>query len=349
MKYSKGEVLYRFLKKVAKPIFYTKFNIEEGDYVLPEDGQPFILVGHHVSSFDPIIISAFSRRLIRFLYTDANRRLPIRSLLLRKLDMIPFAKNSADFKSIRQIKKRLEHGQAVGIFPEGGASWDGRTDVLIESTAKLIKMMGVPVYGITYNGAYLSKPRWSKETRRGQVVLNSYVILDKEAISKMTHEKIHARLTKLLQYDEFGWQNDVMMEFKGKDLAERIERLLYCCPKCNAFNTILSHQNTFECTGCGKRFEYDVYGRILDVSSGAKGPFILNIPQWNSWQREALRKLILDDADLPSQLFGGGAPLHMTGIRLMINGRGKHVEMGFDGERLFLQHPSNRRIIPLRT
>lgn len=284
----KGEFLYTILKPIARLVFYNKFNVVEGENVLPKKGEAFIIVGHHVSAFDPIILNGFASRLIRFLYADANTGLKVRAKFLVALDMIPFSKNSADFKSIRVLKQRVSQKQAVGIYPEGGASWDGSTDKLILATSKLIKMMNVPIYGVKYNGAYLSKPRWAKNTRRGKVIMNTYKIFSKEDIKKLSYKEIHKELVDKLKYNEFEWQGHEMIKFKGKDLAEYIERLLYKCPECQQYNSFSSKGNEFACSFCGLKLIYNEYGLIEEVNVNGNKAFKYNLVEWNSWQQHDL-------------------------------------------------------------
>lgn len=288
----RGEFIYRLLKPIAKPVFYKKFKVTEGNYCLPPYPEPFILVGYHSAAFDPIIVNAFSKRLIRFLYADANDELWLRSLILKALDMIPFEKNASDFKSIRALKKRLEKGQAVGFFPEGGASWDGSTEPLIRSTAKLIKLFQVPVYGVRFNGAYLSKPRWAKSVRRGKVIMNFYELMDRGVIQDSDTQTIFEILQKELEYDESDWQRQAQIAFHGQDRAEYIEKLLYCCPVCFDYNTFISHGESFICSHCGTDFIYDQYGFIQSDKMTVIGNESIQLSDWNRWQKGQLTTAI---------------------------------------------------------
>jgi len=278
-----GEKLYPILKPLAKAIFYRKFNVVEGDYVLP-DYEPYILVGHHVSAFDPIIINCFSKRLIYFLYGDVNKDLKLRQFLLNRLEMIPFSKKTADFRSIREVKKKLKAKKPVGIYPEGSATWDGRTQPIIVSTAKLIKMMNVPVYGVRYYGAYLSKPRWCKYTRKGQVKMETFLVISADDIHVLSTEQIEKRLISSIQYDEMMWQKEAMVPFNGKRRAENIERFLYACPECGAFNSFTSHKHEFSCNSCDTRFFYSEYGFIKKKGQD----YCMQISEWSRWQYKTL-------------------------------------------------------------
>ncbi len=330
-----AEFKYKVLKGLAKKIFYSKFNVVEGEYVLPEEGQAFILVGHHVSAFDPIIINAFSKRLIRFLYADANDHLKGRSFILKQMDMIPFSKNSADFKSIRQIKKRLKEGQAIGLYPEGGATWDGLTEPVIFSTSKLLKMMDVPVYGVSYHGGYLSKPRWCKETRKGKVRMDTYQMFTREELKTLTVEDIHERLTKSIYYNEFEWQKKARIPFKGKNLAESIEKLLYYCPECQKFNVMTSKGDHFHCKSCGISFTYDVYG---DIKTDGH-LYEYQIPSWNDHQRKIMKNRLAAKESIE------GFPMEVTHMKVVSGAKAMEGIWTFDPYEL--RHDASNRAIRL--
>lgn len=334
----RGEFVYRLLKPIAKPIFYRKFNVQEGDYCLPPYPEPFILVGYHSAAFDPIIVNAFSKRLIRFLYADANDALWLRSFLLKALDMIPFEKNASDFKSIRSLKKRLEKGQAVGLFPEGGATWDGSTEPLIQSTAKLIKLFQVPVYGIRFNGAYLSKPRWAKSVRRGKVIMNFYELMSWEAIQKSEPDAILNLLRKNLSYNENDWQEQAQVPFYGKERAEYIEKLLYCCPVCLDFNSFISHDEVFTCSHCGSEFLYDLYGFVQSTKKTELAQENIRLSEWNRWQKERLVNALNSDTSLLER------SQDYERLRKVIKESPKGLELkdvkliGFEGKLYFALH-----------
>lgn len=284
-----GEVHYKCLKPIVKIVFNQLFNLNMKKNVLPNNGSPYILIGHHVSAFDPIIINAYNPTLIHFLYAKTNDNLPIRSYFLKHLDMIPFSKNSADIKSIREIKKRIQLNQVIGIYPEGEASWTGETGPINPSIIKLIKMMKVDVYGVRYLGAYMSKPRWCKSLRKGQVDIETYKLFDVEEIKELSVESLYEKMMEQLTYNEFEWQEQAMIPFMGKDLAEYIERVLYLCPFCHSFNTLHSEGNHFSCTRCQSEFTYNEYGQIHCLQQ----PFLLDtIPKWYQYEFDFMKKEI---------------------------------------------------------
>ncbi|NLJ40538.1 MAG: 1-acyl-sn-glycerol-3-phosphate acyltransferase [Clostridiales bacterium] len=288
MKRTKGDFFYTLLKQPVNLYLKNKFNIHIENNPLKNIDGPYLLLGHHVTAFDPIISNMVSNRLIRYIAADANYDSKLKKFLLDMLESIPFSKNRSDSRSIREILRHIKMGRPVGLYPEGGRNWDGETDIIIPSTAKLIKLLKVPVYAIFYKGGFLSKPRWASHFRKGKMVLDIKEIFSRERIAGKTAGELHDLLVEELSYDEFQWQKENRILFRGKRLAEDIERLLYICADCQAVNSISSKGNEFYCKICHTRHSINEYGMIEDCKR------FNETVSWNRWQRSLLPKIIED-------------------------------------------------------
>ena len=51
-----------------------------------------------------------------------------------------------------------------------------------------------------------------------------------------------------------------MLAYRGKKPAETLERMLYCCPNCQSFESLKSKNDTLKCDSCGYEVRYDPYG-----------------------------------------------------------------------------------------
>lgn len=281
-----GDVIYYLLKPPVRYFLKSKFNIQVGENPLQSLKEPYLLLGHHVTNEDPIISNAYSNRLIRYIAGDANQDSWVKKALLAMLESIPFAKNRGDAKSIRSMMRHVKKGHPIGLYPEGGRNWDGATDALVPSTAKLIKMLKIPVYAAFLKGGYLSRPRWASYPRRGKLILEFVQLFDKETVSSKSPEELYTMLVEKLNYNEFAWQDKQRIIFKGRNLAEHIERLLYLCPACMAVNSIQSQGDNFRCTACSAQYSITQYGEILGC------PDFKDTAAWNQWQRGHLPRII---------------------------------------------------------
>lgn len=334
MTLTRGDRLYQGLKPLVRMYLKHKFQLQVLENPLERLEGPYLLLGHHVTAFDPLMANLLSSRLIRFVASDVNYDAPVKKFFLELLEAIPFSKNHADSKAVRLLLKHVEAGHPVGLYPEGGRNWDGETERLIPSTAKLVKLLKVPVYQIRSFGGYLSKPRWASHFRKGNLLLDVRKIFDPEEIKGRSTEEIRVLLEEALAYNEYDWQREVQIPFQGERRAEHIQRLLYLCPQCGSWNTQKSLGNVFHCSACGLHHEVDVYGFLQ-----GPGPFA-DPAAWNRWQRVAL-----------GDLLGRGFTFENPEISLEVIREGgsrtkERVNLIFQAEHLTLKGPAWEEILP---
>lgn len=285
MRLTGGEMTYYALKPLVRSFLNWEFNIQVESNPLKDLKEPYLLLGHHVANEDPIISNAYANTLIRYIAGDANQDHWLKRNLLTLLESIPFTKNRGDAKSIRVMLRHVRDGHPIGLYPEGGRNWDGVTDTLIPSTAKLIKLLKIPVYAAFFKGGHLSRPRWASHPRKGKLVLEIKQLFDKDTVEKTSPEDLYTMLVDRLKYNEFRWQEKNRVLFRGKNLAEHIERLLYVCPSCLAVNSFRSAGDKFRCTACQAEFTVNPYGEILGCQD------FQDTAAWNQWQRGHLPRL----------------------------------------------------------
>ena len=187
----------------------------------------YLMVGQHVAIEDSLIAIAYSGKLIRFLAAEANWDVGWKNVVFKTFNVIPFARQRLDVRAIRKLKETVDTGESVGLFHEGARTWDGRQLPIIPSITKLVKMLKVPVYNITFNGLHLSRPRWADGNgRKGKVLVNIKQIISQEQIETASLDEILSTIEHATVFDEYAWQRKTMVPFKGKNLAEYIERIL---------------------------------------------------------------------------------------------------------------------------
>ena len=150
------------------------------------------------------------------------------------------------------MKKCIDSGKSVGLYPEGGRTWDGSNIYIIESIANLVKLLKVPVYYVNLMGAYFVKPRWGKKYRKGKTMMSITKVLEGSQVKKMSGDEVLEAIQKTMTYNEYERQRKDKIPYKGKDLAESIEKVLFKCPECMAVDSHTSKGEEFWCTECGK-------------------------------------------------------------------------------------------------
>jgi 1-acyl-sn-glycerol-3-phosphate acyltransferase len=85
---------------------------------LPPRG-PAILVCNHTSSPDPIVLQAFSPRLIRWMMAKEYFEYQPMRWVFSAMGVILVERSGHDMASIRQAMRILKAGYVLGVFPEG--------------------------------------------------------------------------------------------------------------------------------------------------------------------------------------------------------------------------------------
>ncbi len=285
-KYSiiKKSILY-FLKKYLE--FRADITVEKNDTVLIE--PPYLVLPNHTNNLDPFLTNIYIDHPIQYLTSDEYFRSFIIRTLLKFVEAIPKRKFVSDTYVIKEIIKGVKKENIIGIFPEGRRNWDGTTEKIIYSTAKLIKLLKIPVIITTLKGTYLSHPRWAVQSRQGKIYISYNLVLKKEQITYMTVNEIYDLIQNEFFYDEYEFQETVMNPYRGKRLAENLEILLFTCPCCSTIGRMVSKENELYCSECNYTVQYNNYGFLENEGDKL---FFNNPQEWNQWQLAEIKKMI---------------------------------------------------------
>jgi hypothetical protein len=207
---------------------------------------------------------------------------------------IPKKQFTADYECVRSIKKMVECGISIGLYPEGRVSVDGTESYISISIAKLIKWLNIPVVMVKNLGGYLSMPRYNFKFHIGKVEITAKPLFTAEQTKTLTAQEIHEVLLKEMRYNEFEYQEKNHIAFGGKRPALGLDRLLYKCPRCGAEFQMKSDFNTLCCKACGNTATIDKYGKIMPVGEGIAYP---RVDLWYRYQKEEVEKEIEADAE----------------------------------------------------
>lgn len=242
---------------------------------------PYLLIANHSNFWDGVLVNLFIRDPICFLVADEYFRKPLLGWLLRLEGSIRKKKFSADFLAIKEALKAKKEGRIIGIFPEGKRNWDGSTEEILYPTAKLIKMLDIPVVRALLKGSYLTFPRWARYKRKGKISFYYDLILTPEKIRQLSVEEIYQKIKDSLTYQEYEFQRRAMNVYQGKDLAEKLELYLFLCPHCLQIGSLFSRSDILACRNCGYQVRYNQYG-FLEPEE--KLCYYDNPADWNQWQ-----------------------------------------------------------------
>jgi len=297
---------YYTLKPLLRIWLQNKFNL---DAEIPEEVKnlkpPFLILPNHQGFWDPFMAGIYLKQQIFYIASDAIFRSPFFGLLMRLLGVIPKTKAQSDIDALKNIFMVKDRGDVIGIFPEGRRTWDGATLPLVYSTSKLIRMLKVPVVVVVFKGGFFSQPRWGFHIQKGKVTMEYKLLFKDNEVKSMKVDDIHRKLADALSFNEFDYQNEVAVEYKGRKSAEYLEQVLYTCPSCSTIGSMYSHGKKFTCKQCNYELEYN----LLRKFESSKNKVVFdNIRDWNLWQQKNLQscldktsfagKTVLEDSNL---------------------------------------------------
>jgi len=245
----------------------------------------YIVLANHNTDYDMLMVGASFRRQMYFVASEHIARWGFLSKLLQyAFAPIVRYKGSLAASTVLDIKRKIRAGDNVCIFAEGVRSWDGVTSPILPSTGSLIKSARCDLITYKIVGGYFASPNWSESnTRRGYLHGAPVAVYTKEQLADMSVDEINEIIRRDLHEDAYARQLASPMRYRGKNLAVRMENLLFICPHCKKMDSIVSEGNEIRCTQCGKSFFYDEFGMLSGI------PF-RTVKELSDWQKEEVRK-----------------------------------------------------------
>jgi 1-acyl-sn-glycerol-3-phosphate acyltransferase len=155
---------YWALKIVLTPLLYVLFRVRrEGTHRVPSTG-PVILASNHQSFIDSIFLPLVVRRRVTFVAKAEYFETWKTAWFFRAVGMIPLKRDggSASTRALLAAREVLEHGGALGIYPEGTRSPDGRLYKGHTGVARLAMQTGAPVIPVAQFGTAEVQPIGSR-------------------------------------------------------------------------------------------------------------------------------------------------------------------------------------------
>jgi len=248
---------HRRYRRAASALMWPLVSIEtQGRQHLPADG-PLVVVANHTNVLDPITVCIAAVRPLIWVGTRTLLTGPL-GRVVAGFGMIPKQRFAADVTTVRMMKKWLDLGAAVAVFPEGERSWSGRQLPLVPGVERLVRMMQCPVIRARCHNTYLQWPRWAPRPRRGRVAV--------QFSEPRTFER-RADPDAMRDWLARGTRVDVRsrpdLRLKGRSLATGLTNVVFVCPQCQEEGHMVEHGEQIECRRCSSRFTVDLGAQLM--------------------------------------------------------------------------------------
>ncbi|MBQ0072005.1 MAG: 1-acyl-sn-glycerol-3-phosphate acyltransferase [Spirochaetales bacterium] len=335
---------FRMLLKVLahKDLKETHFTHREiGMERLGKDEPALILMNH--SAFIDLEIAASVLYPRPFNIVCTSDGFVGKSWLMRSVGCIPTAKFVSDTVLIKDMLYALRTlKSSVLMYPEASYSFDGTATPLPESLGKCLKVLKVPVIMIRTYGAFQRDPLYNGlRLRKVDVSADVEYLLSPEEIAQKSVGELNDILSSRFSFDNWKWQKENGVLITEPFRAEGLSRVLYKCPHCGEEGFMKASGTILSCVACGKEYELLENGEMKAVKGETE---FSHIPSWYRWEREEVRKEILQDSyslNIPvtiRMLVDSKAIYTVGSGRLIHNREGFHLT-GCDGKLDYRRSP----------
>ena len=134
---------------------------------VPRTG-PVLLLSNHVAWIDPLLLNASARRQIRFVIVEKFYVKPFVNFFCRLEESIPIRKNNPR-SAIETAIEKLNQGEIVCVFPEGGITQDGGIRPLHRGFELIAKNTDCIVIPVMISNLYGTALAIRREWRRSDI------------------------------------------------------------------------------------------------------------------------------------------------------------------------------------
>ena len=290
MKFKKANnFIFVLLRAFFRPFLFFKYGLRFDRTVSKYVKRPCIIVSNHTTVHDQFIVGIGFKFAINFVASDSLFRTKLkRGLLHFFAKPIPIAKGSSDPSAIKNIMTVIKDGGAVGIFPEGNRTFFGETGYFKPTIGKLAKKLKVPLVIVNIRGGFNTAPRWRKKTSKGKMTAAVTRIISPEDMTNMTDDEINDAIEKGISFNEYEYNAEKKIIFKGNKKAEYLESALFACPECGSFTDLHSDGNEFYCKKCGAKVRFNGLGLFEKVANADKLPE--TVLEWSKIQLRQIKE-----------------------------------------------------------
>ena len=283
---------------IRQPIFFTgliwvlskmmltgkKYKVEKIN--MDDVKPPYMLLSNHMYfvDFELAALATFPHRVNNVVNIDGYYRRP---WLMEWIGSIGTRKFTMDLHLVKSIRKVLQRGDILCMYPEARYSPCGISSYIPDSVGMLIKRNKMPVVTIVHHGNHLQSPFWNfRKPRKVPLYTTMTRILTTEDIERMSVEEINVAVREALTYDDYAYQKENGILITEPYRAEGLHKILYQCPHCLAESQMGSEGSELFCKACGKRWNLNEDG-TLSAKEGETE--FSRVPDWFLWEREQVK------------------------------------------------------------
>ena len=272
--------LYRFVGKLYANS-YLGFRTKTVD---SKDTSPYLILCNSQTLQDELLVRLAFDAPVYCVQTRGQRRGPIGMVtdaLTAPITQKPGLQTWSS-AAVQEIKKVIAEGGSVCLFPCGAPTYTHTPAPISKQTVPLIRALGVPVILYTLHGGAGALPRWADGRRKGPFIGRCERTLSPEEYAAMSDADLHALISRTLLVND----KSLGLTYHSNRRAERLERVLYVCPRCREHSALYTQGNHVSCRACGMTANYTEAGNFVFLNCETP---ITTLEQWMEYQTSWLQ------------------------------------------------------------
>ena len=275
---------HKVIISIIRPIFKLHFKYKYNLSVKCTDiEESSLILSNHVTSLDPFMVgSLFKNPLYYMASMDLFQHAFIGKLIKFLVNPIPKEKSKkSDLTAIKSCIKVARENGSICIFPEGNRTVTGKLGNVDKSIVKLAKSLKKPLVFVNIKGGFGTEPRWGNNVRKGKMECVIRNIIPYDEFKDLDNDELYNIIIENLTVNDLEFYD----QFKCKNSAMYLERVLFACPVCGAKHKLTSKQNILKCNDCGLEVKYN--SNLRFESNNSKFTF-KTVDDWFKYQTELL-------------------------------------------------------------
>jgi 1-acyl-sn-glycerol-3-phosphate acyltransferase len=244
-----SRLFWGLARLVLAPWYYLHYGLRIDRSGLGDLKGPALVLAPHTSDRDHIVVGlTLAKQRPTFVMSEHFMAHPMMRPALKRMHVITKKMFCADVHTVMEILRAKNEGNVIVLFPEGRLPACGHSVQVADGTAELIQRLGIPVYVVTGNGAYLTFPKWAKRPRRGKIRVTTAKLFDGATVRGMRVEEIREQVSRAIRHDDEAAMAGV--RYRTRDMTAGLDGILRLCPLCGAWGTLSTRHGHIRCA-CG--------------------------------------------------------------------------------------------------
>jgi 1-acyl-sn-glycerol-3-phosphate acyltransferase len=185
--------MYTVVRAAVELFCRTYFRLSiTGSEHIPKD-RPFILAPVHRSNIDTLLVSAVTRRRMRYMGKDTLWKYGLLGRFISALGAFPVRRGAADREALRICQEVIEQGEPLVMFPEGTRQTGPVVEKVFDGPAYLAARMRVPIVPVGIGGSEKAMPRgakWLRPVKTAVIVGNPIEAEPSSASGRVTRSSV---------------------------------------------------------------------------------------------------------------------------------------------------------------